>query len=148
MTTVNRARLVQQLELEQQRFSDLHPTSHELFRRAQKSLLAGVPMSWMVKWAGSFPVFVTGGKGAHFTDVDGREYIDLCLGDTGAMTGHAPDVVLMSAPFPGNVYGAFRIAQVIKAQDPTSARWNASSRDQSPALTRCPFSSSGMCLPE
>ncbi len=59
MTTIDRARLAQQLELEQQRFVDTHPRSHELFERAQKSLLAGVPMSWMVKWAGSFPVFVT-----------------------------------------------------------------------------------------
>ncbi len=25
--------------------------------------------------------------------MDGREYVDLCLGDTGAMTGHSPDVV-------------------------------------------------------
>jgi glutamate-1-semialdehyde 2,1-aminomutase len=94
MTTIDRARLARQLELEQQRFVDTHPKSHGLFRRAQKSLLAGVPMSWMVKWAGSFPVFVTSGKGAHFTDVDGHDYIDLCLGDTGAMTGHAPDAVL------------------------------------------------------
>ncbi|MDP2134981.1 MAG: radical SAM protein, partial [Sulfuritalea sp.] len=34
-----------------------------------------------------------------------------------AMLRHAPDVVLVSAPFPGNVYGAFRIAQAIKAHD-------------------------------
>ena len=27
-------------------------------------------------------------------------------------------MVLVSAPFPGNVYGAFRIAQAIKAHDP------------------------------
>ena len=32
----------------------------------------------------------TGGEGAHLTDVDGHRYLDLCLGDTGAMTGHAP----------------------------------------------------------
>jgi glutamate-1-semialdehyde 2,1-aminomutase len=94
MRTIDRSRLAEQLELEQQRFIDTHPLSHRLFRRAQKSLLAGVPMSWMVKWAGSFPVFVTSGKGAHFADVDGLDYIDLCLGDTGAMTGHAPDAVL------------------------------------------------------
>ncbi len=94
MTTIDRDRLNRQLELEQQRFVDTHPKSHELFRRAQKSLLAGVPMNWMVKWAGSFPVFVTSGKGAHFTDADGHDYLDLCLGDTGAMTGHAPDAVL------------------------------------------------------
>ena len=35
-----------------------------------------------------------------------------------AVRRHAPDVVLVSAPFPGNVYGAFRIAQAIKAQYP------------------------------
>src|SRR5258708_34446299 len=50
-------------------------------------------MNWMKKWAGAFPVFVAYAKGAHFTDVDGREYVDLCLGDTAAMTGHSPDAV-------------------------------------------------------
>ena len=32
-----------------------------------------------------------------------------------ALEKHRPDVVLVSVPFPGNVYGAFRIAQAIKA---------------------------------
>jgi Radical SAM superfamily len=31
---------------------------------------------------------------------------------------HAPDMVLLTAPFPGNVYGAFRIAQTIKRTQP------------------------------
>jgi glutamate-1-semialdehyde 2,1-aminomutase len=47
-------------------------------------------MNWMVKWAGAYPLFVTEAAGAHFWDVDGHRYLDLCLGDTGAMTGHAP----------------------------------------------------------
>ncbi len=47
-------------------------------------------MHWMVEWAGAFPVFVAEASGARFTDVDGNDYVDLCLGDTGAMTGHAP----------------------------------------------------------
>ncbi len=34
-----------------------------------------------------------------------------------AVAHHAPQVVLLSAPFPGNVYAAFRIAQAVKAQD-------------------------------
>jgi glutamate-1-semialdehyde 2,1-aminomutase len=46
-------------------------------------------MNWMTRWAGGFPVFVTSAHGARFDDVDGREYVDLCLGDTGAMAGHA-----------------------------------------------------------
>jgi glutamate-1-semialdehyde 2,1-aminomutase len=49
---------------------------------------------WMIRWAGSFPVFVKEARGAHFTDVDGNNYIDLCLGDTGAMTGHSPNATV------------------------------------------------------
>ena len=47
-------------------------------------------MNWMIKWAGAFPPFVREAQGAHFYDVDGHRYIDFCLGDTGAMTGHSP----------------------------------------------------------
>ena len=35
-----------------------------------------------------------------------------------AVARHAPQVVLVSTPFPGSVYGAFRIAQAIKAAHP------------------------------
>ncbi len=35
-----------------------------------------------------------------------------------AMAKHAPAVVLLSVPFPGNVYAAFRIAQAIKVAHP------------------------------
>ena len=46
-------------------------------------------MPWMTRWPGGFPVFVDEAVGARLADVDGNEYVDLCLGDTGAMTGHA-----------------------------------------------------------
>ena len=36
-----------------------------------------------------------------------------------AVARHAPRAVLVSVPFPGSVYAAFRIAQAIKAHDPT-----------------------------
>ncbi len=90
MTAIDRSRLAARLGEEEQRFVREHPRSRELFERAKGSLLDGVPMNWMVRWAGAYPVFVKEGAGAHFTDVDGRRYLDLCLGDTGAMTGHAP----------------------------------------------------------
>jgi glutamate-1-semialdehyde 2,1-aminomutase len=93
MESIDRARLKNLYEREQSRFVAEHPKSAALYERAKNSLLGGVPMNWMKKGAGAFPVFVQTAKGAHFTDVDGREYIDLCLGDTGAMTGHSPDVV-------------------------------------------------------
>jgi glutamate-1-semialdehyde 2,1-aminomutase len=93
MNTINRDRLHKLKEREEKRFVVEHPKSAELYARAKNSLLGGVPMNWMKKWAGAFPVFAAKAKGAHFTDVDGRGYVDLCLGDTGAMTGHSPDVV-------------------------------------------------------
>jgi glutamate-1-semialdehyde 2,1-aminomutase len=93
MSNIDRAKLTELSKREEQKFVSEHPKSAEMYARARKSLLGGVPMNWMKKWAGAFPVFVASAKGAHFKDVDGREYVDLCLGDTGAMTGHSPDVV-------------------------------------------------------
>src|SRR5580693_2316783 len=94
MTTIDRARLHSLHQREEKRFIADHPRSAELYLRAQSSLLGGVPMNWMNKWAGAFPVFVKSASGAHFTDVDGHDYVDFCLGDTGAMTGHSPEQAL------------------------------------------------------
>src|SRR6266704_2578186 len=93
MTAIDRTRLKQLHSHEESRFLADHPKSAALYQRAQSSLLGGDPINWMKKWAGAFPIFVKSAKGAHFTDVDGREYSDLCLGDTGAMTGHSPEIV-------------------------------------------------------
>jgi glutamate-1-semialdehyde 2,1-aminomutase len=90
---IDRSRIRELQEREEKRFVEARPKSSAMFQRAKKSLLAGVPMNWMVKWAGPFPVFVANAKGAHITDVDGHQYIDLCLGDTGAMFGHSPKAV-------------------------------------------------------
>jgi glutamate-1-semialdehyde 2,1-aminomutase len=111
MTMMDRKKLEKLHERESKRFVAEHPRSAALFAEAKKSLLGGVPMNWMAKWAGAFPVFVQRAKGAHFTDVDGREYVDLCLGDTGAMTGHSPDVVARAV--------AKRVAEGITLMLPT-----------------------------
>jgi len=94
MQTIDRSKLTQLLQQEEQLFHNNHPKSYELYQRARKSLHGGVPMLWMIRWAGSFPIFVKEAKGEHFTDVDGNSYIDFCLGDTGAMTGHSPDATV------------------------------------------------------
>ena len=82
------------LERELVRFEREHPRSGELARRASASLLAGVPMHWMLRWPGAYPVYAAEATGARFRDVDGIEYVDFCLGDTGAMTGHSPSPVV------------------------------------------------------
>ncbi len=88
---INKNKLDEQLKKEFLLFEESHKKSKELFDRAKGSLLRGVPMNWMVRWAGSHPIFVEVAKGAHFVDVDGNKYIDFCLGDTGSMVGHAPE---------------------------------------------------------
>jgi glutamate-1-semialdehyde 2,1-aminomutase len=83
-------RIAELLARERERFASAHPRSRELHERGESSLLSGVPMNWMTRWPGDFPVFMESAAGAELTDVDGHVYADLCLGDTGAMTGHSP----------------------------------------------------------
>jgi glutamate-1-semialdehyde 2,1-aminomutase len=52
--------------------------------------LNGVPMHWMLDWPTPVPLHVAKAEGALLTDVDGNQYADFCLGDTGSMFGHSP----------------------------------------------------------
>jgi glutamate-1-semialdehyde 2,1-aminomutase len=87
---LDRDRLARLMAAETDRFADEHPRSAGLHEVARRSLLDGLPMPWMVRWAGPFPPYVDAASGAHVTCVDGHDYVDLCLGDTGAMAGHGP----------------------------------------------------------
>ncbi|HEY8703894.1 MAG TPA: aspartate aminotransferase family protein [Gaiellaceae bacterium] len=82
------------LDDELARFERDHPRSRDLAGRARANLLGGVPMHWMVRWPGGFPVFAVEASGARFRDADGLEYVDFCLGDTGAMAGHSPEATV------------------------------------------------------
>ena len=97
MVAIDRDRLNALIERENRRFVDEHPKSRDLTARAKRSMYGGVPMNWMVEWPGSFPLFAAEAKGARITDVDGCEYVDFCLGDTGAMFGHSPRETVQAA---------------------------------------------------
>lgn len=84
-----RPALTAMVAAEEERFAAERPKSKALGARACRSLLGGVPMTWMLKWPGTFPLFFEEARGARLVDVDGHEYVDLCLGDTAAMAGHA-----------------------------------------------------------
>ena len=88
---IDRNRLAALTALEKKRFLDKHPKSGEMFQEAKEVMPGGVPMSWMAKWPGAYPIFVESAQGARFVDVDKNVYIDFCLGDTGSMTGHSPE---------------------------------------------------------
>jgi glutamate-1-semialdehyde 2,1-aminomutase len=75
---------------ERERFAAAHPMSRRLAEQARQSWLHGVPMHWMLDWGTPFPLFVREAHGNRLIDADGQEYLDFCLGDTGAMFGHSP----------------------------------------------------------
>ena len=89
----SRARLGELIERERSDYQARHPLSAQAFAAAAANLLGGVPMTWMRMWPGGFPLYLASAAGARLTDIDGNEFIDFCLGDTGAMAGHSPAAV-------------------------------------------------------
>jgi glutamate-1-semialdehyde 2,1-aminomutase len=87
--TIDRVLLTALIARERAAYEDAHPRSAELFHSAGH-LFGRVPMTWMGKWSGGFPLYLDGAKGNRITDVDGHGYVDFALGDTGAMAGHSP----------------------------------------------------------
>ena len=86
----DRARLAELTRREVAEFERTRPRSRQEWERARTHLPDGVPMLWMAKWPGPWPVYVASAWGSHFHCVDGIDHVDFCLGDTGAMLGHAP----------------------------------------------------------
>ncbi len=89
---VDRERLAELIARERSAYRHNFPRSAEAFA-AGAHLLGGVPMTWMRMWPGGFPIYHAAASGARLTDIDGHEFIDFCLGDTGAMAGHSPTAV-------------------------------------------------------
>jgi glutamate-1-semialdehyde 2,1-aminomutase len=89
MDYLNRQKLAQLVASERDRYDADHPSSKALHASANH-LFARVPMTWMNKWPGGFPLGFATAHGALITDLDGNELIDFALGDTGAMAGHSP----------------------------------------------------------
>ena len=90
---IDRTRLATLFEREREEFTRNHPKSQAAYENATH-LFGRVPMTWMNKKAGGFPIYLDRARGNRVWDIDGNEYIDFALGDTGSMAGHsAPEVV-------------------------------------------------------
>jgi glutamate-1-semialdehyde 2,1-aminomutase len=87
---IERARLEALVQRERTLFRERTPRSRALAEQAREVQIFGVPMPWMAKWVGGYPLFYAEARGARVTDVDGHEYVDFALGDTGSMPGHSP----------------------------------------------------------
>jgi glutamate-1-semialdehyde 2,1-aminomutase len=92
-TMIDRQRLAELHAKEQALFLERNPKSKAAYEAAD-NLFGRVPMTWMNKKAGGFPLYFDKATGNRIWDIDGHEYIDFALGDTGAMAGHShPKVV-------------------------------------------------------
>lgn len=89
MAHVNREGLAQARDVERSTYRERTPGSRAQFEAADH-LFGRVPMTWMNKWSGGYPIALATAHGNRITDIDGNEYVDFALGDTGAMAGHSP----------------------------------------------------------
>ena len=89
MPAIDRTRLTELLEIERAEHRRRTPKSRAAFDEADH-LFGRVPMTWMNKWSGGYPLYLATAHGNRITDIDGNEYVDFALGDTGAMGGHSP----------------------------------------------------------
>ncbi len=92
MSKVNQEKLLKLITQEQNLYKERNPKSFALFNQAT-NLFGQVPMTWMNKWAGGFPIYLDFARGNRIVSVDGHNYIDFALGDTTAMAGHSPEAV-------------------------------------------------------
>ena len=90
---IDRARLSDILARERADFVSRHPRSAAAYDRSAH-LFGQVPMTWMNKNAGGFPIYLDRARGNRIWDIDGFEYVDFALGDTGAMAGHSPEATV------------------------------------------------------
>lgn len=119
MAGINRPALEAALDGEREFYRSRTPRSKELFDAADH-LLGRVPMTWMNKWAGGHPIHFAQAKGNRIIDVDGNEYIDFALGDTGAMAGHSPNATVRAVR--NRIEGAGGITTMLPTDD---AEWVA-----------------------
>ncbi|MFO1410343.1 MAG: transaminase [Steroidobacteraceae bacterium] len=90
---IDAARLGGMAQRERERYARERPRSAELAAASRAHWLHGVPLHWMQDWGTPFPLFVREARGARLLDADGHAYADFCLGDSGALFGHAPEPV-------------------------------------------------------
>jgi glutamate-1-semialdehyde 2,1-aminomutase len=114
MSTPDRTRLAALTAREQDAFAARTPKSAAA-HAAAGNLFGRVPMTWMNKTAAGYPVYAAGARGARITDVDGHEYVDFSLGDTGAMAGHSPAPVV--AAVTARLAGAGGAATMLPTED-------------------------------
>jgi glutamate-1-semialdehyde 2,1-aminomutase len=91
--SIDREKLAAVLDRERALHLSRTAASQGLYSQAD-NLFGRVPMTWMNKWAGGYPLYLKSARGNRIVDADDNEYVDFSLGDTGAMAGHSPEATV------------------------------------------------------
>jgi glutamate-1-semialdehyde 2,1-aminomutase len=94
---VSAVRVAAVMQAEQERYAKTHARSASLYTQGKSNWLYGAPSHWMRRWIGGWPIYIDSTPrpyGVRFSDVDGNDYVDFCLGDTGGMCGHGHPAVV------------------------------------------------------
>lgn len=97
LSGVAASRVAELMQAEQARYARTRARSGELYAQGKQSWLYGAPSHWMRRWIGGWPIYIKDEErpyGVRFADVDGNEYVDFCLGDTGGMCGHGHPAIV------------------------------------------------------
>ena len=90
--SLDRARIQQLTEREEARLNERTRKSGEMYERARRSMVGGVPSSYQVR--DPWPIYLAEGRGSRVWDVDGNEMIDFHNGFGSMVQGHAHPAIV------------------------------------------------------
>ena len=90
---LDRDKLSKFTEQETEKFQQKIPKSIALFKESKKTMLWGVPSSWMAAFYPGTEMFIEQGKGCHLTDVDGNRFLDMSQCDLSMVCGFGPEAI-------------------------------------------------------
>jgi glutamate-1-semialdehyde 2,1-aminomutase len=120
VATIDRKRIAELTEAEQERYRNRTGTSARTFERAVKSMPNGVPSSFQSNEP--WPVYIDRGEGSRVWDVDGNEYVDfhngfgvMCIGHANPTVGEAVKAqVDRGTHFAAPTDGSITVAEELK----------------------------------
>jgi glutamate-1-semialdehyde 2,1-aminomutase len=89
---IDRSRIAELTEREQQRLDERTPGSAALYERARTSLAGGVASAYQER--APWPIYLSHGHGSHVWDVDGNELVDFHNGFGSMVQGHAHPAIV------------------------------------------------------
>ena len=92
--SLDRARIAELTAREEKRLNEQTPMSGEMYRRARRSMVGGVPSSYQVREP--WPIYLAEGRGSTVWDVDGNQMVDFHNGFGSMVQGHAHPAIVQA----------------------------------------------------